>query len=62
MMASPGESPNERDAASASKRRITVPPVEARQGVIGHNVQQVLGFGLGAVVIAFAIIYIIYFA
>ncbi len=61
-MASPGESPNERDAAPASEHRITVPPVEARQGVTGHGVRQVLGFGLAAVVIAFAIIYIIYFA
>lgn len=61
-MASPGENPNERDTASASEHRITVPPVEARQGVIGHHVHQVLGVSLGAVVIVLAIIYIIYFA
>jgi hypothetical protein len=39
-----------------------VSTVEARQGVTGHNVRHVLGFGLAATVIAFAIIYIIYFA
>ncbi len=37
-----------------------VSPVAARQGVTGHNVRHVLGFGLGAIIIAFVIIYIIY--
>jgi hypothetical protein len=32
-------------------------PTEARQGVTGHNVRYVLFFGVGAVVVAFAIIY-----
>ncbi|MGB7035861.1 MAG: hypothetical protein WBD71_10055 [Xanthobacteraceae bacterium] len=33
----------------------------ARQGVTGHNVRYVLGFGLAAVVIVFGIIYLVYF-
>ena len=39
-----------------------VPAQRARQGVIGHNVRYVLGFGLAAIVIAFIIVYVIYFA
>ena len=37
------------------------PSVRARQGVIGHNVRYVLGFGLVAIVVAFIIIYFVYF-
>ena len=33
----------------------------ARAGVTGHNVRYVLSFGLLAVIIAFAIAYLIYF-
>jgi hypothetical protein len=33
----------------------------ARQGVTGHNVRYVLGFSLAAVVIAFIIIYLLFF-
>jgi hypothetical protein len=32
----------------------------ARQGVTGHNVRYVLGFGMAAVVAAFVIVYLIY--
>jgi hypothetical protein len=35
---------------------------QARQGVTGHNVRYVLGFGLVGVVVAFAIIYLVYFS
>jgi hypothetical protein len=35
---------------------IVLDKVRARQGVTGHNVRYVLGFGLAAVIIAFAII------
>jgi hypothetical protein len=35
--------------------------VRARQGVIGHNARYVLGFGLGAVILVFIIVYFIYF-
>jgi len=34
---------------------------EARQGVTGHNVRYVLGIGLAAVVIGFAIVWIAFF-
>ena len=33
----------------------------ARAGVTGHNVRYVLGLGLVAVIIAFVIVYLIYF-
>jgi hypothetical protein len=35
---------------------VVLDKVRARQGVTGHNVRYVLGFGLAAVIIAFAII------
>jgi hypothetical protein len=38
-----------------------VPAPRARQGVTGHNVRYVLGFGLTAIIIAFLIVYLLYF-
>jgi hypothetical protein len=35
---------------------------EARAGVTGHNVRYVLYFGIGGVVLAFALIYAAFFA
>ncbi|MFY9836443.1 MAG: hypothetical protein WAK55_08210 [Xanthobacteraceae bacterium] len=35
---------------------------EARQGVTGHNVRYVLGFSLVALIIAFGVIWLIFFA
>lgn len=37
-------------------------PNEARQAVTGHNVRYVLIVGLAAVVVAFAVIYAVFFA
>jgi len=34
---------------------------EARQGATGHNVRYVLGFGTAAVILAFIVVYIVYF-
>jgi hypothetical protein len=34
---------------------------EARQGVTGHNVRYILGFGVLAIIIAFAVVYGYYF-
>jgi hypothetical protein len=34
---------------------------EARQGVTGHNVRYVLGFGILAIIVAFAVVYGYYF-
>jgi hypothetical protein len=39
-----------------------LPAQNARQGETGHNVRYVLGFGLLAIIVAFFIIYLIYFA
>jgi hypothetical protein len=35
---------------------------EAREGVVGHNVRYMLVFGLAGVIVAFAIVYGIFFA
>jgi hypothetical protein len=45
-----------------SDNRTIVSTQEARAGVTGHNVRYVLGFGLVGIVIAFAVLYILYFA
>jgi hypothetical protein len=42
--------------------RPVVSATRARQGVTGHNVRYVLGFGLAGVVVAFVVVYIVYFA
>lgn len=44
-----------------SEHRPVLETTEARQGVTGQNVRYVLGFGLAAVIIAFAVIFFIYF-
>jgi hypothetical protein len=47
-----------------SERRgeqIVETTTEARQGVTGHNVRYVLVFGIGGVVAALAIIYLVFF-
>jgi hypothetical protein len=46
---------------SSANDRTVVSKNEARQGVTGHNVRYVLGFGLAAVAIAFVAIYVAYF-
>ena len=38
-----------------------VPTQKARQAVTGHNVRYVLGFALAAIVLAFIVIYLVYF-
>jgi hypothetical protein len=52
------------DGAEFGRRgsRTVVPTDEARQGVTGHNVRYVLGIGIAAAVVAFAALYVIYFA
>jgi len=45
-------------AESETVKRSTT---QARQGVTGHNVRYVLAAGVAAVVVLFAIVYIIYF-
>jgi hypothetical protein len=48
-----------REAGSASQ--AVVPTQRARQGVTGHNVRYVLGFGIAGIVVAFLIVYLVYF-
>jgi hypothetical protein len=45
-----------------SEQCIVVPTQQARQGVPGHNVRYVLGIGVAAVIVAFVVLYAIYFA
>jgi hypothetical protein len=45
----------------APEDRTVVSTTKARQAVTGNNVRYVLGFGLAAVIIAFVVIYFIYF-
>jgi hypothetical protein len=46
--------------ASGAERPV-ISDTEARQGATGHNVRYVLIWGLAGVIIAFAIIYILFF-
>jgi hypothetical protein len=47
-------------AGRTPERPVVESEVEARQGVTGHNVRYVLGYGLVGVVIAFIVVYFIY--
>jgi hypothetical protein len=67
MSSSPNpRAPEYKDAAREaqpvrqSNERTVVPTPQARQGVTGHNVRYVLGFSIAAVVVAFAIVYLVY--
>jgi hypothetical protein len=44
---------------------VVLPPIvttpRARQGVTGHNVRHVLGFRLAATIVAFIVVYLLYF-
>jgi hypothetical protein len=55
------DSTPERQNWSDAEQRPVVPKVEARQAVTGHNVRYVLGFGVAAIIIAFVVIYLVYF-
>jgi hypothetical protein len=57
MSASP-----DRPVSEPTEPRTVVPAQQARQGVTGHNVRYVLGIGLAAVIVAFVLLYAIYFA
>jgi hypothetical protein len=63
----PGNTETTMSAPSESDRHPLEPhPVvrtdRARQGVTGHNVRYVLGFGIAGIVILFVIIWLAYFA
>ena len=48
-------------SAGDAKSPVVLSAVGARQGVTGHNVRYVLGFGLVGAIIALTIIYLLYF-
>jgi hypothetical protein len=48
-------------ASNDSERPKVIEKDRARQGVTGHHVRYVLGFGLVAIVVVFAVIYFAYF-
>jgi hypothetical protein len=45
-----------------SEQRTVVSTQQAREAVTGHNVRYVLGVGLAALIVAFVVLYAIYFA
>lgn len=51
----------EYDDANRQRPQPPMPTTRARQGVTGHNVRYVLGFGIAAIVVAFLILYLVYF-
>lgn len=50
-----------RQGMPTPQARQVVPTPQARQGVTGHNVRYVLAFGIAGIVVAFIIVYLIYF-
>src|SRR5262249_20909296 len=57
-----GNRENGMSSSEDPEPRPVIPARQARQGVTGHNVRLVLGFSIVAVVIALAIIWMVYFA
>jgi hypothetical protein len=45
-----------------SGQRTVVSTQQARQGVTGHYVRYVLGIGIAAAIVAFVVLYAVYFA
>jgi hypothetical protein len=56
---SENEAPEYRSDTPVENRKI-VPASRARQGVTGHNVRYVLGFGLAGAILLLAVIYVVY--
>jgi hypothetical protein len=52
----PAANDRENRSEDRSETPVVLDEVEARAAVTGHNVRYVLGFGLAAVIIAFAVI------
>jgi hypothetical protein len=52
--------PEYKEADRQTAQQPVVPAQRARQGVTGHNVRYVLGFGLAAVIAAFIVVYVLY--
>ena len=52
----------ERNQTPTGPESVVVSKTEARQGETGHNVRYMVAFGLGGVVLAFAILGVVYFS
>ncbi len=61
VMSPDTRAPEYKEADRRMAAEPVVPAPLARQGVTGHNVRYVLGFGIAAIVIAFIIVYLAYF-
>jgi hypothetical protein len=60
-MSPDARAPEYKQADREAAQTATVPAPRARQGVTGHNVRYVLGFGLVGIIVAFIIVYLIFF-
>jgi hypothetical protein len=54
--------PGAGEKVSTQNHPATETATEARQGVTGHNVNVVLAISLAAVIVAFAMIYVVFWA
>jgi hypothetical protein len=52
---------DQQTAPQQQTARSIVPTPQARAGVTGHNVRYVLAIGIAAAIVAFVIVYLIYF-
>ncbi len=59
-MSPDARAPEYKEADRQTAQQPVVPTPRARQGVTGHNVRYVLGFGLAGIVVAFVIVYVVY--
>jgi len=53
--------PEYKEADQNTAQNAVLPARRARQGVTGHNVRFVLGFGLAGVIVAFLLQFLIFF-
>ena len=53
--------PEYKEADQQTTAQAVIPASRTRQGVTGHNVRYVLGFGTAAIVAAFIVVYLAYF-
>ncbi len=60
MMSPDTRAPEYKEVDRQTAQQPVVPTPRARQGVTGHNVRYVLGFGLEAVIAAFIVVYLVY--
>jgi hypothetical protein len=60
-MSPDARAPEYKEADRQTAHEPVLPARRARQGVTGHGVRYVLGFGLVGVIVAFVIVYMIFF-